>query len=47
MEAEGDTKEVRSARGVEEEDEAFACIYHSTVLSGNLRQAVCQATKRE
>ena len=45
--AEGDTREVRSARGVEEKDKAITWIYHSTVLSGNLRQAVCQATKRE
>ena len=46
-EAEEVAREVRSASGVEEEDEAVARIYHDTVFSGELRQAVRQATDRE
>ena len=44
--------EVRSQGGrveicVEEEEYRLACIFHSTVLSGNLRHVVRQATDRE
>ena len=46
-EAEGDAREVRAARGGEEEDEAVSPSYHGTVLSGKLRQAVCPANYKE
>ena len=45
--AEGGTREGRAASGGEEEDKSVARSYHDTVLTGNLRQAVCQATERE
>ena len=46
-EAEGAAQEGRVASGGKEEDKAVARSYHNTVLSGNLRQAVHQATDRE
>ena len=45
-EAEGADSEGRSAREVEEEDKAIVWSY-STVMSGNLRQAVYLATIKE
>ena len=47
VEAEGAAREGRAASGGEEEDEAVARIYHDTVLSGKLRQAICWETDRE
>ena len=46
-EAEGAARDGRSASGGEEEGEAVAQSYHSTVLSGKLRQAVRWATNRK
>ena len=46
-ESEGADRESRSDIRGEEEDEAVAQSFHSTVLSGGLRQAVCCATNRE
>ena len=45
--AEGAVREGRSAPRKEEEEEAVSQIYHDTVLSGKLRQAVRRATNRE
>ena len=45
-EAEGADREGKAASGGEEEDETVARSYHDTVFSGNLRQAVRQATNR-
>ena len=45
--AEGAAREGRAASGREEEDEAVARIYHDTVFSGKLWQAVHRATNRE
>ena len=45
-EAEGAAREDRVARGGEEEGEAISQRYHSSVLLGKMRQAVCQATYR-
>ena len=47
MEAKGAVREGRATKGGEEEDEEIAWSYHITVLSGELRQAVRQATGRE
>ena len=44
---EGNASEGRAASGGEEEDEAVDRIYHDTLLSGTLRQAVRWATNRE
>ena len=44
---EGAAHKGRSAFSVKEEDDAVARIFHETVLSGKLRQAVRQATNRE
>ena len=46
-EAEGSAQEGRSASVGKEEDKDVDRIYHDTVLSGKLRQAVRQATSRE
>ena len=46
-EAEGSSREGRATIGGEEEDEAVARSFHETVLSGKLRQAVRQETKRK
>ena len=45
--AEGAAREVRAASVGKEEDDTIAQSYHDTVLSGKLRQAVCQATDKE
>ena len=45
--SEGAAREVRAARGKEEEDEAASQGYHNTMLSDKLRQAVCQVTDKE
>ena len=45
-EAEGAAQEGRAASDGEEEDEAVSRIYHDTVLSGKIQQAVHQATDR-
>ena len=45
--AEGDAREVSSASGGEEEDEAVARSFRKTLFSGKLRQAVRRATDRE
>ena len=45
--AEGRTQEGLIERGVEEEEDRLVRSFHSTVLLGNLRQAVCCATNRE
>ena len=45
--AEGAALEGRAASVGDEEDEAVSRIYHDTVLSGKLRQAVRRATDRE
>ena len=47
VDAEGAAREGKVASVREEEDEAVAKRYHDTVLSGNMRQAVRQATNRE
>ena len=46
-EAEGANREGSAAIGGEEEDTQKSCSYHSTVLEGNLRQAVYWETNRE
>ena len=46
-EVEGAAREGRGASGGKEEDESVARVYHDTVLSGKLQQAVRQATDRE
>ena len=46
-EAEGAACEGRAAFSGEEEDDAVARSFYETVLSGNIRQAVHQATDRE
>ena len=46
-EAEGAAWEGRTASRCKEEDEAVARIYHYTLFSGKLRQAVRQATNRK
>ena len=46
-EAEGAAREGRAAFSGKEEDDAVARIFHNTVLSGKLRQALHQATNRE
>ena len=43
-EVKGATREGRAARGGEEEDEAVEISYQDNVLSGKLRQDICQAT---
>ena len=43
----GDAREGRDASGVEEEDDTIFQKFHSKVLSGKLRQAVRQDTKKE
>ena len=43
----GRAREGRVARIDEEEEDCLAHIFHSTLLSGNLRQAVCQATNQQ
>ena len=45
--AEGGAREGKATSGGEEEDKSVTRSYHDTVLTGNLRQAVCQATERE
>ena len=45
--AKEDAREGRADSGGEEEDKAVARCYHNTVLSGKLRQVVCQATDIE
>ena len=45
--AEGAAQEGRAAFSGEEEEDAVARIFHETLLSGKLRQAVRQATNRE
>ena len=45
--SEGDAREGRAASGREEEEEAKSWSYRDTVLSGNIRQAVCQETDRK
>ena len=47
VKAEGAAREGRAASSREEEDDAIVRSYHDTVLSGNPRQAVRQATDRE
>ena len=42
--AEGAAREHRASRGVEEENESLRHKFHSTVLYGKLRQAVCRST---
>ena len=46
-EAEGFTREGRASRGGDEEDDAIARSYHSTLLFDNLIQAVCWETNRK
>ena len=46
-EAEGASRKCRAAFNGEEEDDAVAQIFHETVLSGKLRQAVRRVTDRE
>ena len=46
-EAEGAAYKGRAAFSSKEEDDAMARSFHETVLSGNLRQAIRQATDRE
>ena len=46
-EAEGAARKERSASRGQEEDEAVVRSYHDMLFSGNLRQAISQATKRE
>ena len=46
-EAEGAAREGIAASRGEEEDKAIVRIYHDTVLSGNMIQAVCRAAGRE
>ena len=46
-EAEGAAREGIAASRGEEEDKVIARIYHDTVLSGNMMQAVRQTTGRE
>ena len=46
-EVEGSSREGGDVIRGEEEDEAVARIYHDTVLSGNLRKAICQSTNME
>ena len=45
--AEGRARVIRIKRCDKEEEDRLVCIFHSTVLLGNLRQAVCCATNRE
>ena len=47
MEEEGDATEGRSFRGGDEEEKALNLNFHSTVLSGNIWQAIRRATNRE
>ena len=46
-EAEGYAREVRAARGVEEEEKSLSHKFHSALLSGKLIQAVCWETDME
>ena len=47
IEEEQDSREDKVTSGGEEEDKALTRSFHSAVLSGNLKKALCRATNRE